>query len=311
MEWTQSQRDAVESRRGTVLVAAAAGSGKTAVLVQRALERLTCRENPTPANRLLIVTFTKAAAAEMRARLEARLLELLRQNPGDSLLRRQSILLRQAHIGTVDSFCAEMVREFFHLLGHSPEFKILSDKREEEMMNEALEEAMAGLFDSGRARELADAFAAERDDRRLMKMVLSLYRFMQSHPFPEKWLAEKEAMYFAKDGSPWERVILEYAGEAAEYCAGLLAGGLALCEGAGEIGESYSPVLRADRRVCLEIACAAKEGDWDRASGLQRSFAPARRTKKLPAGAKEDPLAARLENCRKEVKKNGLLCCVW
>ncbi len=304
MEWTQSQRDAVESRRGTVLVAAAAGSGKTAVLVQRAVERLTCREDPTPANRLLIVTFTKAAAAEMRARLEARLFEMLRQNPRDSLLRRQSILLRQAHIGTVDSFCAEMVREFFHLLGLSPEFKILSDKREEEMMNEALEEAMSRLFDSGgAARELADAFAAERDDHRLMQMALALYRFMQSHPFPEKWLAEKVAMASAGDASPWERVVLEYAGEAAEYCAGLLGGGLGLCEGAGEIGESYAPVLQTDRQACLALASAAKEGDWDTAALLQKTFAPARRTKRLPAGAKEDPLALRLENCRKEVKK--------
>ena len=103
MRWTPGQEDAIQARNGTVLVAAAAGSGKTAVLVQRDIERLTDPEHPAPADRLLIVTFTKAAAAEMRARLEKR----LRQSPQDPLLRRQSILLSQAHIGTVELLCRD------------------------------------------------------------------------------------------------------------------------------------------------------------------------------------------------------------
>ena len=165
---SESQQDAIEARRGTVLVAAAAGSGKTAVLVQRAVERLTDREHPTPADRLLIVTFTKAAAAEMRARLERRLHELLREQPGDPHLRRQSLLLSQAHIGTVDSFCAEMVREHFHLLDLSPDFKIAADKQEEELTRTAVNQTVQEAFASGTADALADAFAGERDDRRLL-----------------------------------------------------------------------------------------------------------------------------------------------
>lgn len=196
MRWTDSQQDAISARRGTVLVAAAAGSGKTAVLVQRAIQRLTDPENPTSADRMLIVTFTKAAAAEMRARLEARLHQMLREDPGDPHLRRQSVLLAQAHIGTVDSFCAEMVREFFHLLDLSPDFKIISDKQEENLVDAALNEALSQAFEEGAVGALADAFAGERDDRRLLEMVLTLYRFMQSHPFPERWLQEKVEMYF-------------------------------------------------------------------------------------------------------------------
>ena len=259
MKWTDSQWDAIEARKGTVLVAAAAGSGKTAVLVQRAIERLIDEHDPTPANRLLIVTFTKAAAAEMRARLEGRLYELLREDPGNRLLRRQSILLHQAHIGTVDSFCAEMVREFFHLLEISPDFKILSDKREQELMNESLEETLSAAYDNGSVQELSDAFAAERDDRRITGMVLTLYRFMQSHPFPEKWLNEKIDMYFAGDGSPWERVILEYAAGAAEHAASLLERALCLCQGSGAVEESFAPVLSADREACLALCGAARE----------------------------------------------------
>ncbi len=313
MKWTDSQWDAIEARRGTVLVAAAAGSGKTAVLVQRAIERLIDRDDPTPANRLLIVTFTKAAAAEMRARLEGRLYELLREDPSSGLLRRQSILLHQAHIGTVDSFCAEMVREFFHLLDIAPEFKILSDKREQEMINEALEEAVEAIEEEaprapakrkrgGGIRELSDAFAAERDDRRITRMVLTLYRFMQSHPFPEKWLNEKVEMYFAGDGTPWERVILEYAAEAAGHAAALLKGATALCGEGGPVYESFTPALSADREACLALMDAARAGDWDLCSHLVGGWAPARRGR-LPKGAGDDPLVSRLEAVRAEVKR--------
>ncbi len=311
MKWTDSQWDAIDARKGTVLVAAAAGSGKTAVLVQRAIERLIDEHDPTPANRLLIVTFTKAAAAEMRARLEQRLYELLREDPGSRLLRRQSILLHQAHIGTVDSFCAEMVREFFHLLEISPDFKILSDKREQELMNESLEEVLSAAYDDGTVQELSDAFTAERDDRRVAGMALTLYRFMQSHPFPEKWLREKVDMYFAGDGSPWERVILDYAAEAAEHAAALLERALCLCEGSDAVGGSFAPPLTADREACLALGKAARRGDWDLASQLQGSWAPQRRSR-LPKGAGDDPLVPRLEAVRAEVKKiiSGLGRCL-
>jgi len=302
MQWTQSQQDAIEARRGTVLVAAAAGSGKTAVLVQRAIERLTNREAPTMANKMLIVTFTKAAAAEMRARLEQRLDQLTRENPGDSLLRRQSILLHQAHIGTVDSFCAEMVREFFHLLELPPDFKILSDKREEELTAQALDEALAAAYDGGAIAPLADAFAAERDDRRLARMVLSLYRFMQSHPFPERWLDAKVAMYFAGDPTPWERVVLSYAAEAGIYCAALLEGLLRLAGEDPALDKAFAPALTGDREACRALAEAAQAGDWDRAAACQKSFAPQRRGA-LRGWDKEDPLLQRLEAGRAQVKK--------
>ncbi len=309
--WTPSQQDAISARRGTVLVAAAAGSGKTAVLVQRAIERLTDPEQPVSADRLLVVTFTKAAAQEMRARLEQRLFQLMRENPGDPVLRRQSLLLPQAHIGTVDSFCAEMVREFFHLLDISPEFHILSDKREEELAGEALEEAVQAAFEGGGIEELADAFTGERDDRRLMGMVRTLYRFMQSHPFPEQWLEAKVALYGAGDPSLWEEVVLGHARETAEYSAGLLEAGLEAAAGDPAVEGSFAPALSQDQEGCLRLAQAAASGDWDQAVQAQRAFAPCRRSPLR--GYKDDPLVARLEACRKEVKEAmgdlaGCLC---
>lgn len=300
-QWTESQRDAINARRGTVLVAAAAGSGKTAVLVQRAIERLT-GEDPTPADRLLIVTFTKAAAAEMRARLERQFAQLLRQRPGDPVLRRQSLLLNQAKIGTVDSFCAEVIREFFHELDLSPDFQIVSDKQEEDLTNEALNEALAEAFEKGTALELADAFAGERDDRRLMEMVLTLYRFTQSHPFPERWLREKAELYEKGDCSLWEQVILEYARETAEHCAALCAAGAQAAQAdGGPVGDAFLGALEADGREFRRLEELSQKGDWDAAAEFLREFSACRRGKLT--GFEEDPLRLRLEAVRKEVKR--------
>ncbi len=299
--WTESQQDAISARRGTVLVAAAAGSGKTAVLVQRAIERLTDPEHPTSADRLLIVTFTKAAAAEMRGRLEKRLFELLRKNPGDPLLRRQSLLLSQTHIGTVDSFCAEMLREFFHLLELSPDFKIVSDKQEEELIAEALNEALSEAFQQGTITELADAFTGERDDRRLMEMALTLYRFMQSHPFPEQWLREKTALYTQGDPSLWENVILRYAEETAGHCEGLCASAWEEALEGGVVGAAYADALQADRLEFSRLRELAGQRDWDRAAAFLEGFSLKRRGRLT--GFEEDPLRQRLEAVRKECKR--------
>ena len=109
--WTQQQSDAINARNGSVLVSAAAGSGKTAVLVERVIRRLTDTQNPTSADRLLIVTFTKAAAGEMRERISAAIEEKLRENPEDRNLIRQQMLLPSAKICTIDSFCLSLVKE--------------------------------------------------------------------------------------------------------------------------------------------------------------------------------------------------------
>lgn len=302
VKWTEAQQDAICARQGTVLVAAAAGSGKTAVLVQRALERLTDPNSPTSADRMLIVTFTKAAAAEMRARLEKRLSELLRKNPSDPLLRRQSLLLSQAHIGTVDSFCAEMVREFFHLIDLSPDFKIMSDKQKNELVSEAVNEAAAEAFDNGTVIELANAFANERSDDSIIKMVLTLYNFMQSHPFPEKWLREKTELYFKGDTAQWDEVILEYVRESAEHFEGICTAAIREAEEAGgKIGDVFGEVFEADRTQLIMLKQFAEQGDWDNASAFLRTIAWQR--KRSVPKAEQDEIYTRLDSTRTQMKK--------
>ena len=123
--WTQEQKNAIDARDGTLLVSAAAGSGKTAVLVQRVIERLTDPVHPSDADRLLVVTFTKAAAAEMKDRIAARISELLAQDPTNRNLQRQQLLLGRAQISTIHSFCNELIKENFYKLNLSPELRIV------------------------------------------------------------------------------------------------------------------------------------------------------------------------------------------
>ena len=300
MKWTDHQQDAISARRGTMLVAAAAGSGKTAVLVQRAIERLTDREDPVSADRLLIVTFTKAAAAEMRARLERRLHELLRETPSDPLLQRQSLLLSQAHIGTVDGFCSEMLREFFHLLDLSPDYKILSEQQEKELTSAALNETLEQAYAQGTASLLADAFGGDRDDRRLMETVLSLYRFMQSHPFPEQWLRSMADLYSLGDASRWQDAIFAYAAETAEHCAALCARGAKEAETGGVVGAAFYDALLADRERMLQLCDLAKQRDWDAAAEFVAKFS---RTKRgILKKEEKNELSDRLDALREQVK---------
>ena len=123
-KWTQNQQNAISARNGSILVSAAAGSGKTAVLVQRVIERLTDPNDPTDADRLLIVTFTNAAAAQMRDRILMKLSKMLAEDPSNLHLERQQLLLGQAHISTIHSFCNDLIRENFFRLNISPDFRI-------------------------------------------------------------------------------------------------------------------------------------------------------------------------------------------
>ena len=167
-QWTTEQKQCIEADGGPLLVSAAAGSGKTAVLVQRILHKITREENPVSIDRLLVVTFTKAAAAEMKQRIAAELSRRMGEHPGDRRLRRQQGLLPRAAISTVDSFCAKLVREHFHLLDISPQFRVAEDAEtrllRDEAVGEIIEEAYAQAEPG--VLELADMLGNGKNDRR-------------------------------------------------------------------------------------------------------------------------------------------------
>ena len=137
--WTDEQKNAILAKNGAVLVSAAAGSGKTAVLVERVIRILTDKSTPCDVDKLLVVTFTKAAAAEMKERINARISEMLISEPENKNLQRQQLMLSSAHISTIHSFCNELIRENFYKLNMSPEFRIADENEMLILKNEVIQ----------------------------------------------------------------------------------------------------------------------------------------------------------------------------
>ena len=303
--WTPEQQNAISARSGSLLVSAAAGSGKTAVLVQRVIERLTDEEHPSDADRLLVVTFTNAAAAEMRERIAARLGELLLQRPGDVRLQRQQLLLSRAHISTIHSFCNDLVRENFYKLGISPDFRISDAVEMSLLRQEAMEQVLEELYETGdEFAGFAEFFSSGRDDSRLLRTVETLYDFVRSHPFPEQWLEQKEQMYLipqpAKD-TDWGKTVLRFARSALDYCASLTRNALALIEQDEKLQQAYSPALSADLAGISALQKTAAQGEWDAVCQAVGAF----RFERLKAlrGYQDHPLKQRAAASRDEVKE--------
>ncbi|WP_231571588.1 UvrD-helicase domain-containing protein [Gordoniibacillus kamchatkensis] len=190
--WTDDQWAAIAVRGADLLVAAAAGSGKTAVLVERIIRRITDERDPLDVDRLLVATFTNAAAAEMRHRIrEALEKELLRQ-PSSAHLRRQLALMGRASITTLHSFCLEVVRRYEQLAGLAPGFRIANETEAELLRQDVLEEMLerhyAAAEEGGLFWRTADAFGGEKSDAGFHALIQKLYDEARSHPYPEHWL---------------------------------------------------------------------------------------------------------------------------
>ena len=315
-KWTESQKDAITARGGTILVSAAAGSGKTAVLVRRVIERITDRENPADADRLLVMTFTKAAASEMRGRIEEAVSRLLEADPFNVRLQRQQILLSRAHISTIDSFCSDLVKEKFYLLGISPDFRILDSGEMAVLRSEAVTRVLDEYYGKQDPAflDFAEAFSSGRDDAKIGAAVNELYDFVRAHPFPKRWLAEKASLYRSDVPAPrtvWGKTVLSSAGEAADYCVSVTRRSLSLVQSDEEIDKAYSDALRSDLSGLEALREDAGGGRWDplriRAENFEfQKFRPLR-------GHADDPVKNAVAAGRKEVKNTiariaGLLC---
>ncbi len=213
IRWTQAQEAAIETRGCNLLVAAGAGAGKTAVLVERVLRRVTDSDDPVDIDRLLVVTFTEAAAAEMRERIGRVLAREAARSPGSARLRQQLALLQRATITTMHSFCAEVLRQNFYRLDLDPAFRVANENEAELLQVEVLEKLFEGLYGESDSTFLAlvDQFGGQRDDTGLGELVLKLYDFSRSNPWPEGWLkdlAEKiKGGANCLDGLPWIGVL--------------------------------------------------------------------------------------------------------
>lgn len=193
-EWTKNQQAAIDARGADVLVAAAAGSGKTAVLVERIIKRITEKENPISLDRLLVVTFTNAAAAEMRQRVGRALTEKLENEPHNAQLARQLALLPRAMITTIHAFCHKMLRANFQLLDLDPNFRLADVTEDQLLRSSALEEVIEEMYEDPIFAEdfllLTESYMNLKNPEPFYELIHKIYDFALSLPHPEAWLTE-------------------------------------------------------------------------------------------------------------------------
>ena len=272
VNYTPSQKAAIENRGGALLVAAAAGSGKTKVLVERLMSRVTDTENPVDIDRFLVITYTKSAAAELRSRIMDEINERLVLEPGSRHLRRQASLIYKAPISTIHSFCGGILRENAQLLGISPEFRVMEQDESEIAKLRVIEELIDERYENvdGDFAKLTDTMATGRDDSKLSQLALELHSKLNSHPSPEKWAFEQlkalEAGKNAKDASEtlWGRAILNYTLSDADYW--LEAFGAAVCtvECDEKLAVAYYDSFRETLDALKRFRAALDKG-WDEA----------------------------------------------
>ena len=216
VKWTEDQQKAIEIRYRNTLVSAAAGSGKTAVLVERIIKIITDRDNPVDIDKLLIVTFTNAAAAEMRERIGEAINKRIKEEPNNRNLQTQLILLNKASISTLHSFCLNLIKNNFHQLDIEPNFRV-GDTTEINLLKvEALEELMEGKYIEGKEEfiQLVESYCDNKSDRALAEIILRLYNFSMSIGDPVAWLKAKSEIFnvgedFSFENLPFKDALLK------------------------------------------------------------------------------------------------------
>ena len=209
MKWTEEQQKVIDTRDRNILVSAAAGSGKTAVLVARILALVTDPAHPVDIDRLLIVTFTNAAAGEMRQRIRDALEARAEEAPENAHLQRQLVLIHNAQITTIHSFCLQVLRSHFHMIGLDPGFRIADEGEmlllRQDVLKETLEEAYelgAGEVHTAETeefRQLLEQLTPGKDDQAVQNALLQVYQFSLGQPWPDEWLAGCRMAYCRPD----------------------------------------------------------------------------------------------------------------
>ena len=214
MEWTKEQKQAIVDNGANILVSAAAGSGKTTVLISRIIHKIT--EENVDIDKLLVVTFTNAAASEMKERLLNKLYEKIDEDPMNVNLQKQINLISHAHISTIHSFCLDVIRNNFFEIGVSANFRVGDETEIEIMKEEAIEKVFEDNYENGNEdfQTLLKMYTTYKDDQPLKDLILKLYDFISSVPNPEKWLDDAINDYDVKDtnfaDTKWGKIIIEY-----------------------------------------------------------------------------------------------------
>ncbi|MBG9547935.1 helicase-exonuclease AddAB subunit AddA [Cytobacillus firmus] len=306
--WTDDQWKAIMAKGQDILVAAAAGSGKTAVLVERIINKIIADEDPINVDELLVVTFTNASAAEMRHRIGEALEKAINDNPRSAHLRKQVSLLNRASISTLHSFCLEMIRKYYYMTDIDPGFRIADETEAQLLRDEVLEE----LFEEEYGKEgnegffaLVDTFTNDRSDTALQDIIRDLYDFARSNPSPDQYLDSIVEMYNVDGVSsleqlPFVRSLLEDIDLQLKGAKQLLEYGLELTKLPG------GPAPRAENFIAdlhvVNTLIEAKKDSWTMLYEAMQSWSFGR-AKTCKGDEYDEELVEKAKKLRDQAKK--------
>ncbi|AYK05708.1 helicase-exonuclease AddAB subunit AddA [Brevibacillus laterosporus] len=288
--WTDEQWRAIIEKGDNLLVAAAAGSGKTSVLVERIIRKISDVNDAVGVDQLLVVTFTNAAAAEMRHRIGDALRKALESDPTSAHLRKQLVLLQRATITTLHSFCLGLLRQYYFIVELDPGFRIADQMEAELLRQDVLEEQFEHWYESDESfAALADVMVEGQDDDALMGLFMRLFDFSQSHPHPDRWLKNAADMFAHTQveelhESPWVVTLTGAISLELSALESQVKKAIALAEEPDGPG-AYVPLLQQELTFIHQAKCAAEQG-WKQLDDSMRSIAFGR----LPAVKDADPL---------------------
>ena len=319
IKFTDAQAAAITARGGSLLVSAAAGSGKTRVLVERVVGLITDPEHPADADSLLIMTFTNAAAAKLRADITTRLAQEVRAHPGDRNLRRQQLLLQRASIGTVDAFCLHFVQQHFAMLDVPPDFETAEGADLARIEQETLAATLETAYNDPDFRAFADLYDRGRTDNTAGDAILDLYHFTRALPHPAaslKAFAEMWQTDAPPQDTPWGQELLGIALARAQGAKTLLESGAAIAARDEMADAAYTAVMQDDAARVENLCYRLAEKDWEGSlNALELALGGWRRAGAVKGGKDGNQAASAASELRDRAKKqleslrkDALLC---
>ena len=274
MKWTEEQKKVITLRDRNILVSAAAGSGKTAVLVQRILSKIMDPDRPVDIDRLLIMTFTRAAAGEMKERISKAIDQALYENPDNEHLQKQATLIHNAQITTIDGFCSYIIRNYFHMIGLDPGYRTAEEGELKLLQEDVMKDILESAYEKADPKflSLVECYASGKSDEEIRDMVYKLYHAAMSHPFPEEWMEECLEVYQVETieelrETNWIRLLWETLDEKVVQAEMLAESARKLCrEPDGPY--FYDEALSDDLNFWHEIRRCKETRDYDRVADI-------------------------------------------
>lgn len=267
MGWTEAQQKVIDTRNKNLLVSAAAGSGKTAVLVERIISMISEGDKPLDIDHLLVVTFTNAAAAEMRERIGKAIEAKLMKEPDNQHLQKQVSLLQSAQITTIHSFCLNVIRNYFHRIDLDPSFKIAEESEITLMKSDVISGLLERWYEEGKEdfHAFIESYSYSKSDAPIEELILQLYSFSMSDPWPKSWIADKKKMFQLDSleemySTPWMKELLGYIDVVLGDLICKNSQAIELCNESGGPA-AYLPALLSDRNTLEKLKSAKTYGE--------------------------------------------------